>query len=230
MKKSLLLLLLLVLPQPALAAKLYRVVVFGDSLTSGYQLQEGDGFAARLENKIRANGYSPVQVINMSVAGQTAAAATANVDKVRQQLPDVVIVQLGFNDAVRGVLPSAIAYTVSQIVSQIRDTGAYVVLVGTYAPPAMGDKYNNELMKGYYQVATDNRVALYPAALEGISNDPAMTLADGLHPNSSGVTKMVDAIFPLVKTGLDWRKQVYESEVEQSKAAHDPTMAVLPPP
>lgn len=204
--------LLLVSPEDSRAEKNYRVVVFGDGITSGYQLQQQDAFPAKLEQKLRAAGYDHLQVINLGNDTITTAEATTKTDEVNAQLPDVVIVQLGYNDTKRGVIASAIASNLNTILSNIQQSGAYVILVGVPAASSNDPNYANDVQSNFYTLAANHKIALYPSALEGIADNPELTMADGRHPNTAGVDIMVNGILPLVDTGLRWRYELYEHE------------------
>lgn len=218
-------------PENSWAGKIYRVVLFSDSITSGYQLQAQESFAAKLESKLHASGYEQLEVINIGKENMTTASATEDIELVRQKLPDVVIVQLGFVDAKRGVLASAIALNLNNIVYALKETGAYVILVGSPVPDGMGEDYKYAVTNGYVTVANTLGVPLYPSAVEGVAGNPDLTLADGIHPNTAGVEIMVNGIFPLVDTGLRWRYDVYMQELEQAKShpANNTPGTSLPP-
>lgn len=215
--------------QPGIAAtKSYHVVVFGDSLTSGFRLQPQDGFPAQLERKIRAAGYDQITVHNLSVPGMTSAAATERVDEVLRLQPDVIIIQLGYNDAKRGVISTAIGHSLNTITHQLKQTGAYVILAGSPAPRGVADAYAHAITQNYYQIAKKLEVVLYPSILAGITDDPSLTLADGIHPNSRGVEMMVEQIFPYVDAGLRWRYEVYLHDQQYSQQPDMPSIPVMP--
>lgn len=215
-------------PVDSWAEKNYRVVVFGDSITSGYQLQQQEAFPARLEQKLHAAGYDHLDVINMGKENASTSSAVMETDGVAEKLPDVIIVQLGFNDAKRGVVSSAINYNLNLIISALKNTGAYIILVGVPAPESSEERYRYEIGEIFSRIAIAHKITLYPSALEGIDNDPRLTMADGKHPNTAGVEVMVNGILPLVDTGLRWRYEVYEQELQQSRKEQG--IVPLPPP
>ena len=217
-------------PVNSWAGKVYRVVVFGDSITQGYQLQPQDAFPARLQQKLRAMGYDAIEVINMSKVGAATAAATNDTQSVIQKLPDVVIVQLGYNDTRRGVLPTSVTSSLNMIVGELKRAGIYVVLAGINAPATLGEDYSYQILQSFYVVAKENNVPLYPNIVEGIHNSSSLTLADGIHPNSAGVDVLVNGLVPLVDAGLRWRYEVYQSELEQQKKAQQGSITAPPPP
>lgn len=221
-------LLLLGFPGYAHAEKEFKVVVFGDSLASGYQIQPEDAFPAKLERKIRAAGYNRLTMVNISKATATTATATKDIDLVKAEHPDVIVIMLGINDVMRRVLPSATYGNLDNIVRYLKMTNAYLVLVGMTAPAANGELYQREILNTYYTLAKAHQLPFYPAALAGIEGNPAYTMADGVHPNALGVELMVENIFPYVDTGLRWRNDVYNYEQELMRI--QTPSALLPPP
>jgi len=223
-----LLVFLFVSPENSWAGKIYRVVLFSDSITAGYQLQAQETFAAKLQSKLHASGYEQLEVINLGKENATTASATENLDAVREKLPDVIIVQLGYVDAKRGVLASAVGHNLYTIVSSLKSTGAYIILLGSPVPEGMGEEYKVAIANNFVNTANSMGVPLYSSAVEGVAGNPSLTLADGIHPNTAGVEIMVNNIFPLVDTGLRWRYDVYMQELEQSKT--NTLNSTVPPP
>jgi len=225
---AILFLFLFLSPEDSWAEKNYRVVVFGDSIISGFQFQPQESFPAKLEQRLRASGYDHLEVINLSKDNLSSANAIAQTDLVAQKLPDVIILQLGFNDTARGVLASAIHYNLNTIIYELKKTGAYLILVGSPASNSREEGYDREVETNFYNLATSNNIPLYPSALEGIINNPELTMADGKHPNAAGVEIMVNGLLPFVDTGLRWRYEVYKQEIDQMKKEQGIT--ALPPP
>lgn len=217
---------LLLSPEHSWADKTYRIVVFGDSITGGYQLQPQDAFPARLERKIKSIGYDHVQVINLSDIHATTASATEQTDKVLQQLPDVIIVQLGYNDAKRGVVASATFSNLYTILSALKPSGAYIILAGIPAPEGVAEVYKEDIANNFVRAAAGTQVPLIPNILEGIANNPSMTLADGRHPNTVGVEAMVENIFPTVDVGMRWRYDVYVQQLQDSQRTQAPSLPI----
>ena len=206
-------------PENSWAEKIYRVVIFGDSITAGYQLQPQDAFPARLESKLRAAGYENVEVINMSKPNASTASATAESSAVGAKLPDVIILELGFNDSKRGVLASAIASNLNTIIADFKHTGAYIIFMGIDPPSGANLDYAEEVSAYYHSITGATSIAFLPSALEGVKDNAALTLADGMHPNSAGVDVLVEKILPYVDNGLRWRYEVYLHELEQADKA-----------
>jgi len=212
-----LLLLTVFRPDNSWAEKEFRVVVFGDSLSSGYQISKDDAFPAKLQRKIKLLSFPKTTVISISKLAATTASAIQDVDEVNRELPDVVVIMLGINDVIRRVVPSATKSNLDYIIKQLKPTGAFIVLVGVSAPIQNGENYYTESQKNFYELASGNGLYFFPTALSGVEGNPAFTMADGIHPNSLGVDVMVENIFPLVDTGLRWRNDVYNYELELTR-------------
>ena len=215
-------------PQESWAEKKYRIIVFGDGIISGYQLQSQEAFPAKLEQRLRAAGYDHLEVISLGNDNLSSANAIAETERVVEKLPDVIIIQLGYNDTVRGVLPSAINYSLNTIISDLKKTRAYIILVGTPAANNSDENYAHNIETNFYTLASTHNVPLYPSALEGIINNTELTMADGKHPNAAGVEVMVNGLLPFVDTGLRWRYEIYQQDLEQMKKEQGITD--LPPP
>ena len=185
------------LARPA-EARTIRVVAFGDSLSAGYQLGAADAFPAVLEAALKAKGHD-VAVENAGVSGDT---ATAGLDRLDWSIPDgtdIVIVELGANDALRGLDPKITEAALDEILSRLKARGITVLLAGMYAPRNNGEAYSKAFDAIYPRLQQKYGVALYPFFLEGIRGDAALNLADGMHPNPRGVRVIVERILPAVE-------------------------------
>lgn len=189
-----------------------KIVVFGDSLTSGYQLQEDQGFPRVLENKLNSAGFD-VTVMNMSLAGDTTTGALERVKQVLMAKPDVTIIALGSNDTLRGIDPTKIIYSnIYQITYMIKSSGSAVLLVGVKAPPNMGKEYDGKLQAGFQQIVNYQHVMYYPFLLDGIVGEAQFNLADGIHPNADGVKVIVNKIYPYVDKLVRWKMEVLRQQ------------------
>lgn len=179
-----------------------RIVVLGDSLTSGYGLAGDDAFPVRLEAALKAEGID-AQVINAGVSGDTTAAGLRRLDWALAAGPDgppnALIVELGANDALRGLDPKKAEANLDAIVTRAKAQGMKVLLTGMMAPPNFGRDYAAEFAAIFPRLAARHDVPLYPFFLDGIAADKAFNLPDGLHPNPAGVAVIVDRILPYVK-------------------------------
>ena len=181
------------------------ILAFGDSLTAGYQLRPGEGFAPQLEQALRAKGRD-VRVINGGVSGDTTAQGRARIAwglAGMKAKPDLVIIELGANDMLRGQSPATAKANLDAIIKDFRKRNVRVILAGMMAQPNLGPAYTREFNALYPALAKANAVSLYPFFMNGVAAVPGMQLADGLHPTAKGVTVIVGRITPLVVRELD---------------------------
>jgi acyl-CoA thioesterase-1 len=183
-----------------------RVVVFGDSLLSGVQLQKEQAYAARLERKMRELGYLDLIVEDMTYTGLSSAAALDRLPAVIDRKPDVVVVGFGLDDVERGVTIEQTYNNLIIIVGNLVQKGSYVVLAGLKAPPTLAPRYASQFDNIFPLVATARKGMLVNDMLAGIMGQARMTLADNIHPNSRGIDQMVENSYrqvdSLVRTKL----------------------------
>lgn len=179
------------------AARLPEIVVFGDSLTAGFGLPSADAFPSRLEAKLKALG-TPVHVINAGRSGDTTTDGLARLDWSLADKPDLVILELGANDTLRGIDPTIVRANLDKMIVKIQASGAKVLLAGMRALANWGEGYQHEFERIYPELAKARGVTLYPFFLEGVAMDPKLNQPDGLHPNERGVAVLVERIAPYV--------------------------------
>ena len=182
-------------------ARTLSVVAFGDSLSAGYELPEAAGFPAQLEQALRADGFD-VQVANAGVSGDTASAGLERVDWSIPDGTDLVIVELGANDMLRGIDPSLTRQALDGILARLKQRRIPAVLAGMYAAPNMGADYGARFASIFSGLARTYEVPLYPFFLAGVVGKADLHLADGLHPNREGVAVIVKGILPTVEDAL----------------------------
>jgi acyl-CoA thioesterase-1 len=173
------------------------ILDLGDSLTAGYGLPEGEAFPARLETWLGRRGIA-AQVVNAGVSGDTTAGGLARLDWALADKPDLVILALGGNDALRGIDPAAVRANLDKMIRKVEAAGAKVLLLGMLAPPNWGEAYRSAFDRIFPDLARTDHVSLYPFFLEGVAMKPELNQTDGLHPNARGVAVMVDRIGPVV--------------------------------
>ncbi len=181
----------------AAAEKIVRIVALGDSLTAGFGVAVGDAFPQQLEAALRKRGQA-VRVINAGVSGDTTAGGRARLDWALAEKPDAVIVELGANDALRGLPPAMTRANLDAIVTRLKAQGIRVLLAGMRAPPNMGHDYADAFDAVYPALAKRHRIHLYPFFLDGVAARPGLNQPDGIHPNAKGVAAIVDRIVPYV--------------------------------
>jgi acyl-CoA thioesterase I len=185
-----------------------RIVVLGDSLVAGLGLRPSDAFPAQLERALKARGHV-VEVINAGVSGDTTAGGLARVAWAVPERTDAVILELGANDALRGLDPTRARSNLDEIITAIRMNGAEVLLAGMFAPRSLGKDYVRAFESIYPDLANKYGLILYPFFLEGVAMDPKLNLDDGLHPNARGVAAITKNILPAV-----------EQLIERARAKH----------
>ncbi|MEF2071540.1 arylesterase [Consotaella aegiceratis] len=179
-----------------------QVVAFGDSLSAGYGVGPGESFPEQLQAALRQNGYD-VNVINAGVSGDTTSGGLARLDWSVPENTDLVILELGANDALRGVAPKIAETNLDQILNRLGERQIPVLLTGMMAPPNMGEDYAKSFDAIFPRLAEDHDVAFYPFFLDGVAADPALNQADHMHPNPAGVKIIVERILPAVTKQLD---------------------------
>ncbi|MGE3578886.1 MAG: arylesterase [Vicinamibacterales bacterium] len=162
-----------------------RIVVLGDSLAAGYGLERGESFPDRLQQRLDAAGYA-FEVANISVSGDTSAGGLRRLDWALDGDVRVLIVELGGNDGLRGLPVDELKANLAAIITRARERGARVLLTGMEAPPNFGPAYTAAFRRVYRDLAAEHGVALLPFLLDGVAGDPALNIADGIHPNPQG--------------------------------------------
>jgi acyl-CoA thioesterase-1 len=183
-------------------ARTVRIVAFGDSLSAGFELPADASFPAQLEAALRARGRD-VNVVNAGVSGDTASDGLARLDWSVSKSADLVIVEFGANDMLRGLPPEITRRALDEIIGKLQARGASVLLAGMRSMANLGEVYRRQFEAIYPELANAHQVPLYPFFLEGVAENGAFNLSDGLHPNRTGVAKIVSGILPEVEAALD---------------------------
>jgi acyl-CoA thioesterase I len=173
------------------------ILDIGDSLTSGYGLPPEQTFPARLEAWLRQKRIE-AHVVNAGVSGDTTASGPALLDWTLADKPDLVILALGGNDALRGIDPGTVRANLDKMIQKIEASGAKVLLLGMIAPPNWGEEYKRAFDRVFPELAQAYHVPLYSFFLEGVAMKPELNQPDGIHPNEAGVLVLVDRIGPIV--------------------------------
>jgi len=186
---------------PAGATKPIKMVVLGDSLSAGLGLQASAAFPARLQKSLKANGIE-VDMINAGVSGDTSSGGRDRLDWSVPEGTEAVIVELGANDALRGIDPKVTRSALTDILTRLKARKIAVLLCGMVAPPNYGSDYSARFNAIYPELAKSFGVPLYPFFLEGVATDTRLNQADGLHPTAEGVDVIVKNILPMVEAFL----------------------------
>ncbi|MCP1199163.1 arylesterase [Notoacmeibacter sp. MSK16QG-6] len=190
----------LIMADPALAKPL-KVVAFGDSLMAGYQLGPREGFAPRMQAALEKEGYE-AEVVNAAVSGDTTSGGKARLDWSVPDDADLVLLELGANDMLRGQPPETARANLDAMLSRLSERGVATVLFGMKAAPQLGSDYVKAFDSIYPALAEKHDVPLVPFFLDGVAANRAMLLDDGMHPNPKGVESMVRNALPTVIEAL----------------------------
>lgn len=178
------------------------IVAFGDSLIAGHELGPGESFPDRLEKVLRERGHD-VAVANAGVSGDTTSGGLARLDWSVPEDTDIVILELGANDMLRGLSPDATEDNLDAMIAQLKERGVRVLLAGMLAAPNLGDDYAQAFDAIYPRLAERHDVPLHPFFLDGVAANRSLLLEDGMHPNADGVDHMVETMLPAVEALLE---------------------------
>lgn len=174
-----------------LASDLYaqkkQILIFGDSITAGYGLEQEQAFPAFIQQKIDSLGMN-YSVVNAGLSGETSAGGLRRIDWVLQQDVDVFILELGGNDGLRGIDPENTKQNLQGIMDKVSEKypSAEIILTGMEAPPNMGEQYTNRFRSVFEELAEENDVIFMPFILESVAGDPELNQGDGIHPTEEG--------------------------------------------
>ncbi|HEX3895014.1 MAG TPA: arylesterase [Rudaea sp.] len=189
---------LLILAAPFARAAERPILVLGDSLSAAYHIDADAGWVALLAQRLKAN-HSSIAVVNASISGETTAGGLARLPALlNQHKPDVVIVELGANDGLRGLPLEQIRTNLDAIIKTSRDAGAKVVLLGIELPVNYGPQYRAGLRDMYRDAVKKFNVPLVPFLLDGVALDSKLMQDDGLHPLAAGEPKVLENVWPAV--------------------------------
>lgn len=187
----------LILAGPASAA---RILVLGDSISAAYGLALDQGWVAQLSAKLAREAPGRHQVINVSISGETASGGRRRLPALLgTHRPELVLIELGGNDALRGRPPAAIAADLRALIQTSRSTGAKVLLVGMRIPPNYGRAYSEAFAGLYPQLARSEQVPLVPFLLAGVGGVPGLMQADGIHPTAAAQSTLLANVWPALQ-------------------------------
>jgi acyl-CoA thioesterase-1 len=181
-----------------LQAQTIHILAFGNSLTAGLGLEPGQAFPARLEAALKARGHDIV-IANAGVSGDTSTAGAERLDWSLVPEIDGVILELGSNDALRGIDPAETEKALDRILSALKARKLPVLFAGMLAPRNLGPDYGKKFEALFPRLAEKHGVLFYPFFLDGVAAEPALNQPDGLHPNSKGVDMIVSRILPITE-------------------------------
>lgn len=201
MKQRILLLFLLIFSGSA-AAAVRTILVVGDSLSAGYGIALRSDWVTLLQQRLAQQGY-PYRVINASISGDTTSSGRERLPSaLARHRPEIVIIELGANDGLRGLALSQMRANLSAMIAAARGHGAKVLLVGMYLPPNYGKPYTERFHQIYVDLARKFGLPLVPFLLEGVALQPDLMQADGLHPRAPAEPMVLDNVWRVLKTML----------------------------
>ena len=173
-----------------------NVLVVGDSISAAFGMDTRQGWVALLEKRLAEGGFTQ-QVVNASISGDTSAGGLARLPTLlAQHQPELVIIELGGNDGLRGQAPGQLQQNLAAMVDRSRAAGAKVLLLGMQLPPNYGQRYTRAFAAVYENLATEKQVPLVPFFLEGVGGVAGMIQADGIHPTVSAQPRLLDNVWP----------------------------------
>lgn len=181
-----------------------RVVFLGNSLSSGYGLDPSLAFPALVQRKIDSLDW-PVTVVNAGVSGETTAGGLSRIDWLLRDSLDVLVLELGGNDGLRGIAPEVTKSNLEQIIraSRARYADIAIVLAGMQVPPNMGEVYAEEFRAIYPEVAQSSGARLIPFLLDGVAGRSELNLADGIHPTAAGHEIVAETVWAALRPVLE---------------------------
>lgn len=175
------------------------ILIVGDSISAAFGLEISDGWATLLEQRL-ADENQPLLVHNASVSGDTTAGGLARLPALLEQhAPDLVILELGGNDGLRGLPPDNMQQNLTAMVQRSRAAGADVILLGMRIPPNYGVRYTRAFEQVYRNIAEQQQVPLVPFLLDGVAGRSELMQADGIHPNAQGQPGILDNAWPVIR-------------------------------
>ncbi|TVT82807.1 arylesterase [Pseudomonas sp. H3(2019)] len=175
------------------------VLIVGDSISAAFGLDTRQGWVSLLEQRLKHEGFTET-VVNASISGDTSAGGQARLPALLvEHKPEVVILELGGNDGLRGLLPTQLQQNLASMIDNARASGARVLLLGMQLPPNYGVRYTEAFAKVYSDLAEEKKVPLVPFFLQGIAGNPELMQADGIHPAVAAQGKLLENVWPTLK-------------------------------
>ena len=179
------------------------ILVYGDSLSAAYRMPQQQGWVSLLQQRLQTQGY-PYHVVNASVSGETTSGGLSRLQiTLRQHKPDIVLLELGANDGLRGLPLAQMRNNLEAMIKAIQATGADVILLGIMIPPNYGPKYTQEFSQSFTELAKRFDLPLVNFLLEGVAGKPELTLDDGLHPSAIAQPRILENVWKTLNPELD---------------------------
>tara|TARA_B100000686_G_C16598607_1_gene867432 strand:- start:169 stop:798 length:630 start_codon:yes stop_codon:yes gene_type:complete len=181
----------------------YTLLIYGDSLSAAYGISEQEGWVALLAEKISSEGW-PYRVVNSSVSGETTTGGVERLPSILSNYqPNLVILELGGNDGLRGLPVNLMKTNLKNMVSSIRSAGGEVLLTGIQIPPNYGPRYTEPFYATFSEISEEESILLVPFLLEGIPQNPELMQDDGIHPTAEAQQLILDNVWPILEPLLE---------------------------
>ncbi|MDQ9020021.1 arylesterase [Acinetobacter sichuanensis] len=179
------------------------IMILGDSLSAGYGINPQQGWVTLLQQRLNQQFPKQHKVINASVSGETTSGALARLPKLLQtHQPNIVVIELGGNDGLRGQPPQMIQKNLAQMIQQSQKTKATVILLGMKIPPNYGTAYSTAFENNYKILSQQYKVKMHPFFMNGIAGNKSLMQKDLIHPNAVAQKILLDNAYPLIKAAL----------------------------
>ena len=181
----------------------YTLLVFGDSLSASYGMNEDDGWVTLLAKRLQTENW-PYRVVNGSISGETTTGGLLRLPAMLDAYhPDLVILELGGNDGLRGLPLDTLKQNLIRMIDIIETTGGQVLLTGIQIPPNYGPRYTVPFFQLYKEIAAERQIILVPFLIEGIPQQPELMQNDGIHPKAEAQYLILDNVWPFLEPGLE---------------------------
>lgn len=201
--RKILTLVVLLLAANAQSAESPTVLIFGDSLSAGFGIDVDQSWAALLQKRLESQGYEH-RVVNASISGETTEGGAARIDSaIGTFSPDLIILELGGNDGLRGFPPGRIRDNLEAIARRARDSGASVVLLGIRIPTNYGARYTQAFEAVYAEVAEELGIRWIEFFMDGVALNDELLQEDRIHPNAEAQPILLDNAWPIIRATLD---------------------------
>lgn len=196
-------------PDKKKKATAYTILALGDSLTAGFGVSEENSYPSQLARRLKADGLDGYRVINAGVSGETSSGTLSRLNWILSMHPDIVILETGANDGLRGITPVLTKKNIKKIIQRLQGKNIQVVLAGMKMVMNLGTDYTNAFNRIYPQIAKEEGVIFMPFFLEGVASNPGLNISDGIHPTAAGYKIVVDNLLPYVRQAI---KQLNEDK------------------
>jgi acyl-CoA thioesterase-1 len=178
------------------------IVAVGDSLTAGLGVNEEEAYPAQLEKKLRAAGYD-WKVVNAGISGETSSGTLSRINWVMKLRPDIVILETGANDGLRGIDPAVTRKNIDETIRILKQQNVTVVLAGMQMVRNLGQEFTKGFADIYPALARKHGLILVPFFLQGVAGDPSLNRPDGIHPTAEGYRIIMERVYPFVRKAID---------------------------